>query len=69
MLQKGGLQDPVAAYDRIAPLFASLAARRRAFLDRVDALVISEIPQAANRSSMSGRAMARARAASPRLPV
>jgi SAM-dependent methyltransferase len=40
----GGPLDPVAAYDRIAPVFASLAARRRAYLDGVDALIISEIP-------------------------
>jgi SAM-dependent methyltransferase len=37
--------DPVAAYDRIAPIYAQLAAQRRAYLDRVDALVISEIPR------------------------
>ncbi|MBZ5633174.1 MAG: class I SAM-dependent methyltransferase [Acidobacteriia bacterium] len=35
--------DPVAAYDRIAPVFARLAKRRRAYLDRVDQLVLSEI--------------------------
>jgi 2-polyprenyl-3-methyl-5-hydroxy-6-metoxy-1,4-benzoquinol methylase len=36
--------DPVAAYDRIAPLFARLAEQRRPYLDRVDQLVLSEMP-------------------------
>ena len=36
--------NPVAAYDQIAPVFAQLAAERKAYLDAVDALVISEIP-------------------------
>jgi SAM-dependent methyltransferase len=36
--------DPIAAYDCIAPVFASVAAQRRAYLDAVDAIVISEIP-------------------------
>jgi 2-polyprenyl-3-methyl-5-hydroxy-6-metoxy-1,4-benzoquinol methylase len=38
------IPDPVAAYDRIAPAFARLAQRRKAYLDRVDQLVISQIP-------------------------
>lgn len=38
--------DPVAAYDRIAPAFARLAERRKAYLNRVDQLVISQIPAA-----------------------
>jgi SAM-dependent methyltransferase len=36
--------DPVAAYDRIAPVFARLAEQRKPYLDRIDRLVISEIP-------------------------
>jgi hypothetical protein len=39
-----GPLDPIAAYNHIAPVFAGLAAQRRAYLDAVDALVISEIP-------------------------
>ena len=38
------LSDPVAAYDRIAPVFARLAEQRRPYLDRIDHLVLSEIP-------------------------
>ena len=36
--------DPVAAYDRIAPVFARLAEQRRSYLDRIDQLVLSEMP-------------------------
>jgi SAM-dependent methyltransferase len=36
--------DPVAAYDRIAPVFARLAEQRKPYLDRVDQLVLSEMP-------------------------
>jgi 2-polyprenyl-3-methyl-5-hydroxy-6-metoxy-1,4-benzoquinol methylase len=36
--------DPVAAYDRIAPVFARVAEKRRPYLDSIDRLVISEIP-------------------------
>lgn len=36
--------DPVAAYDRIAPVFARIAEKRRAYLDSIDQLVISGIP-------------------------
>lgn len=36
--------DPIAAYDRIAPLFGSLAEQRMRYLDRVDQLVTSHIP-------------------------
>ena len=36
--------EPVAAYDRIAPEFARLSHRRRAYLDRIEQLVISHIP-------------------------
>ena len=36
--------DPVAAYDRIAPVFARLAEQRKPYLDRIDQLVISEMP-------------------------
>ena len=38
------LQDPVAAYDRIAASFPRLSEQRRAYLDRVERLVISAIP-------------------------
>lgn len=37
--------EPVEAYDRIAPEFARLSHTRRAYLDRIDQLVVSEIPQ------------------------
>jgi 2-polyprenyl-3-methyl-5-hydroxy-6-metoxy-1,4-benzoquinol methylase len=36
--------DPVDAYDRIGPVFASIAEKRRSYLDSVDRLVISGIP-------------------------
>jgi 2-polyprenyl-3-methyl-5-hydroxy-6-metoxy-1,4-benzoquinol methylase len=36
--------DPVSAYDRIAPIYASLAKQRKAYLDAVDRMVIAEIP-------------------------
>jgi hypothetical protein len=36
--------EPVEAYDRIAPEFARLSHRRRAYLDRIDQLIVSEIP-------------------------
>ena len=36
--------DPVAAYDRIGPVFARIAEKRRSYLDSIDQLVISEIP-------------------------
>ncbi len=36
--------DPVAAYDRVAPVYARLAAERGAYLDAIDRLVISRIP-------------------------
>ncbi len=36
--------DPVAAYDQIAPAFARIAEKRRAYLESVDRLVISAIP-------------------------
>jgi 2-polyprenyl-3-methyl-5-hydroxy-6-metoxy-1,4-benzoquinol methylase len=35
--------DPVAAYDRIAPVFASLAEQRKPYLDSVDRIVTAEI--------------------------
>jgi 2-polyprenyl-3-methyl-5-hydroxy-6-metoxy-1,4-benzoquinol methylase len=35
--------DPVAAYDRIAPVFPSLAEQRKPYLDSVDRIVIAEI--------------------------
>ncbi len=36
--------DPVAAYDCIAPDFARLSAQRQLYLDRIDQLVVSQIP-------------------------
>lgn len=36
--------DPVAAYERIAPVFSHLAAQRKPYLDRIDQLVLSGIP-------------------------
>jgi SAM-dependent methyltransferase len=36
--------DPVAAYDRIGPVFARIAEERRAYLDAIDRIVISAIP-------------------------
>ena len=38
------LSDPVAAYDRIAPVYAHLAEQRKPYLDRIDQLVTSGIP-------------------------
>jgi SAM-dependent methyltransferase len=38
------LLDPVAAYDRIAPIYANLAKQRQAYLDAADRLVIADIP-------------------------
>jgi SAM-dependent methyltransferase len=40
----GEILDPVAAYDRIAPVYASLAGERRAYLDAIDRLVVAELP-------------------------
>lgn len=37
--------DPVAAYERIGPVFARIAEKRRRYLDGVDRLVISGIPR------------------------
>jgi SAM-dependent methyltransferase len=36
--------DPVAAYDRIGPIFARIAEQRRSYLDSINQLVISQIP-------------------------
>ncbi len=36
--------DPITAYDRIAPVFARIAEKRRLYLDSIDRLVISGIP-------------------------
>jgi 2-polyprenyl-3-methyl-5-hydroxy-6-metoxy-1,4-benzoquinol methylase len=36
--------DPVSAYDRIAPVFARIAEKRKSYLDSIDRLVISGIP-------------------------
>lgn len=38
------LLDPVAAYDRIARIYASLAKQREAYLEAVDRLVVAETP-------------------------
>jgi 2-polyprenyl-3-methyl-5-hydroxy-6-metoxy-1,4-benzoquinol methylase len=35
--------DPVAAYDRIAPVFSRLAEQRKPYLDRIDQLILSEM--------------------------
>lgn len=39
------LLDPVSAYDRIAPQFASVAGPRRAYLERIDRLIVLAIPR------------------------
>jgi 2-polyprenyl-3-methyl-5-hydroxy-6-metoxy-1,4-benzoquinol methylase len=36
--------DPIAAYDRIAPEFARITAKRKPYLDSIDRLVMSRIP-------------------------
>jgi SAM-dependent methyltransferase len=38
------LLDPITAYDRLAPAFAAVSAQRKAYLDRVESLVIEAIP-------------------------
>ena len=38
------LLDPVTAYDRLAPVYALVAAERKAYLDAVDRLIVAEIP-------------------------
>ena len=43
-VQTGFCDDPVAAYDRIASVFARLAEQQRPYLDRIDQLVLSEMP-------------------------
>jgi SAM-dependent methyltransferase len=40
----GEVLDPVAAYDRVAPVYGHLAKQRGAFLDAIDRLVVAEIP-------------------------
>jgi 2-polyprenyl-3-methyl-5-hydroxy-6-metoxy-1,4-benzoquinol methylase len=40
----GGLLDPVAAYDMIAPVYARLAKQRQAYLDAIDRCIVAEIP-------------------------
>lgn len=40
----GELLDPVAAYDRIAPVYARVAEGRRAYLEAVDRLIVARIP-------------------------
>lgn len=37
--------DPVDAYDRIAPSFAQLSEKRRAYLEAVERLIVSAIPR------------------------
>ncbi len=39
-----GPLEPIAAYDRIAPVYPTLAAEHRAYLDAIDAIVVSGIP-------------------------
>jgi len=53
--------DPVAAYDRIAPVFARVAEERRPYLAGIDRLVISGIPP-------GSRFQARCALAGKRLP-
>jgi SAM-dependent methyltransferase len=36
--------DPIAAYDRIAPVYARLADERGAYLDAIDRLIVAHIP-------------------------
>ena len=36
--------DPVAAYDHIAPVYARLSEQRKRYLDRIDQLILAEIP-------------------------
>jgi SAM-dependent methyltransferase len=43
-IQSVAMLDPIAAYDRIGPVFARVAEQRRAYLDSVDRLVIAGIP-------------------------
>ena len=44
MKNRSSVSDPVDAYDRIAPHFAHLSAGRSAYLDRIEKLVVAEIP-------------------------
>jgi len=43
-LATGELLDPVAAYDRVAPVYARLAKQREAYLNAIDLLAVAEIP-------------------------
>jgi len=43
MLQQS-YSDPVAAYDRIAPIYPRLAEQRKPYLDGIDQLILSAIP-------------------------
>ena len=36
--------DPVAAYDKIASIYRDLSEQRRAYLDRVERIILSELP-------------------------
>jgi SAM-dependent methyltransferase len=36
--------DPVTAYDRLAPVYARLSDRRRAYLDAIDRVIVAEAP-------------------------
>jgi SAM-dependent methyltransferase len=38
------LLDPVAAYDRVAPVYASVAGQRRAYLAAIERLIVDEVP-------------------------
>jgi len=44
VLAASELLDPVAAYNRVAPVYAHLARQRQAYLDAIDRLVVAEIP-------------------------
>ena len=39
--------DPIAAYDRIAPIYADLSRSRKAYLEKIEELVIARVPRGA----------------------
>ena len=48
MAPKHQFDDPVAAYDRLAPHYSELSARRKAYLEAVEREIVRRIPQGAN---------------------
>lgn len=42
------LLEPAAAYDRIAPEFARISERRKAYIDSIDELIVSSMPEPAD---------------------